>query len=110
MDDPMRQGMQSSHWRDELGNPAGGCAYGTGFCISWQNGPLGRGLNRLEANGAFVEDILRAAADRLLFYQESKFACKANDDAVTLILQALDVLNQRTAEREKRGVEGTHQL
>ena len=37
-------------------DPAGGFVHGKGFRIDWQNGPLGRGNERQEPNGAFVED------------------------------------------------------
>jgi len=55
----------SEQWMDADGNPAGGVTTGMGFTISWQNGPLGRDENRKIPNGAFVENIIRAASDRL---------------------------------------------
>ena len=57
----MRQGHFEEHWSDKDGNPAGGVSSGRGFAISWQNGPLGRGVERREPNGAFVEDVIAAA-------------------------------------------------
>jgi len=47
-------GHFSEHWRDDKGRPAGGVSSGRGFAISWQNGPLGRGNERRDPNGAFV--------------------------------------------------------
>ena len=50
----MRSTVTSNHFSDGNGNPAGGTTYGNGFAIGWQNGPLGRGPDRIEPNGAFV--------------------------------------------------------
>ena len=98
----------SEHWDDADGNPAGGTTYGRGFAIGWQNGPLGRGRDRLTPNGAFVEDIIAAAADRLEYYQRSRFACADNDEALNALRAAMDALKRRTQDREARDVEGTH--
>jgi hypothetical protein len=100
-------GFKSQHWSDD-GKPAGGCTYGVGFAISWQNGPLGRGTERKEPNGAFVEDIISAVIDRMKYYQASPFACVANAATIEHLEKALAVQNARTAEREARNVEGTH--
>lgn len=104
----MKQGIKSDHWKDSNGNPTGGCTYGVGFAISWQNGPLGRDADRKEPNGAFVEDVLDAVRERIEFYQASQFACQENWDALTHIYQAMACLDKRTKEREQRAVEGTH--
>ena len=93
---------------DSDGNPTGGEVSGTGLIISWQNGPLGRGTDRKDPNGAFVETVIAAAKQRLEFYQDSKFNCEENAIAITHLEKALDVLNSRTKDREKREVEGTH--
>ncbi|KAB7752772.1 hypothetical protein [Mycolicibacterium mucogenicum] len=100
--------IHSEHWNDTNGNPAGGTTFGRGFAIGWQNGPLGRGAERSEPNGAFVEDIIAAAADRLQYYQDSRFASKYNATALLHLDEALRALNARTADREDRDVEGTH--
>lgn len=104
----MKQGFKSQHWDDPQGNPAGGTTFGVGFAIGWQHGPLGRGSERQEPNGAFVEDIIDAAADRLRYYQAGKFACEANATALVHLSHALAALNNRTKDREARAVEGTH--
>jgi hypothetical protein len=104
----MRSPITANHFSDADGNPAGGTTFGHGFCIGWQNGPLGRGDERREPNGAFVEDVIAAAIDRLGFYQRSRFACDANAVAIAHLTAALGELQARTAEREKRAVEGTH--
>ena len=93
---------------DKHGNPAGGCVIGTGIRIDWQNGPLGRGDNRQPQNGAFVEDVLGAALNRLRHYQTTRFKCRENEDAIIEIEHALNYLKRRTKEREDQGVEGTH--
>ena len=90
------------------GNPAGGFAHGRGIDIHWQDGPLGRGDERQVANGAFVEDMLLVTKQRLLFYQDSPFACEANAESIRGIEIALEAQRQRTADRENRDVEGTH--
>lgn len=102
--------INSQHWNDENGNPAGGNTYGNGFAIGWQNGPLNRGADRLEPNGAFVEDIIAAAKDRLEYYQRSKFRSEFNQKAIEALGVALINLQSRTADREAREVEGTHEV
>jgi len=106
----MRSAFFAQSVLDEHGNPAGGVAFGNGFCISWQRGPLGRGAERTIPNGAFVEDIIAAALDRLRFYQGSKFNCPENAMAIEALEGALLQLESRTQDRETRGVEGTHGL
>lgn len=98
---------KSEHWSD-AGKPAGGVSYGVGFCVSWQNGPLGRGSERREPNGAFVETLLEVVADRLRYYQSAEFASDYNARAIESVEAALSVLRSRTADREARGVEGTY--
>ena len=93
---------------DADGNPAGGVVEGVGFRIDWQNGPLGRGADRKAATGAFAVDVLLAVKERFLYYQEGKFACAENDAILDHLVTAIDIENQRTADREARQVEGTH--
>ena len=96
---------------DENGNPAGGLVHAVGINVEWQNGPLGRGDERQEPNGAFVEDLVHIAAKRINHYQEAasgKFACRENALALTALQEAGHWLNERTAQREDRAVEGTH--
>lgn len=105
----MNQKLDSKNFTDENGNPAGGYAKGVGIDIVFQNGPLGRGADRKEPNGAFVEGVIAAAIQRIAYYQESRFACRENAIALTHLETALLWLNKRTADREAREVEGTHQ-
>jgi hypothetical protein len=93
---------------DSKGNPAGGFVEGIGLRIDWQKGPLGRGEERQEPNGAFVETVIFAALQRLQFYQESEFSCRENALAITKIEEALHWLKARTERREAEGTEGTN--
>jgi hypothetical protein len=105
-------GFVEEHRVDDQGRPAGGCTLAIGINIQWQNGPLVDETtgHRLSQSGAFVEDVVRAAIGRIAFYQSGEFACRENALALTKLQEALHWLNHRTADREARGVEGTHQL
>lgn len=100
--------FDAENWTDEVGNPAGGFVTGTGIAIAWQDGPLGRGIDRANPNGAFVETVIAAALQRIAYYQAGKFKCRENALAITKLEEALHWLNARTQAREARGVEGTH--
>ena len=100
--------FKSDNSKDENENPTGGSVSGTGLSITWQDGPLGRGEERIEPNGAFVETVIAAAKQRIEFYQNSKFTCRENAVAITKLDEALMWLNKRTQNRETREVEGTH--
>lgn len=102
--------IEEEHYSDENGNPAGGWTYGKGFDIAWQKGPLAVDGVRQEPNGAFVESIIQAAIGRIEFYQNSKFHSIHNAVALGHLKAALEVLQERTRDREQRGVEGTHKL
>jgi hypothetical protein len=109
----MRQQISSEHRADPDGNPAGGHTVGLGIEIHWQDGPLGRGTDRITPNGAFVEGVIEAALDRVRWYQTAaggKFACRQNALVITKLEEALHWCDDRTAERELRDVEGTHKV
>ena len=93
---------------DANGMPEGGVAFGPGFAISWQRGPLGTGVDRKDPNGAFVESVIDAALQRIEWYQESGFACDENAEAIEHLQLALEALDRRTQRRTDAGVEGTH--
>lgn len=97
--------ITQQHFNDVNGNPAGGYTTGKGIGIEWQNGPLDGG-----PNGAFVEEVIKAAIGRLKFYQGGKFAGRENALAITKLEEALHWLRDRTDDRKSRGVEGTHEL
>ena len=108
----MKHGFKANHFTDSDGNPTGGTTHGTGFTIGWQNGPLGRGDNRVEPNGAFVEDVIDGARERIEFYQTAcggKFNCETNARAIFHLNAAMAALDERTSEREGREVEGLHE-
>lgn len=106
----MRTEIGQQHNTDDQGRPAGGHTEGIGFQIDWQNGPLMIDGERRDPNGAFVEDVIQAAIGRLEHYQESKFQCQENADAIDFLSLALGRLDDRTHAREERGVEGTHEV
>ena len=99
---------KAKNLNDEQGRPTGGSAEGTGIKIEWQNGPLGRGADRKEPNGAFVETVIAIAKQRLEYYEESEFNCLENAMAILKLEEALMWLHKRTRDREERQVEGTH--
>jgi len=99
---------EATNETDENKNPTGGSVKGVGLSIEWQDGPLGRGDERKDSNGAFVETVIDAARQRIEFYQASKFKSRENAIAITKLQEALMWLNKRTEDREQRKVEGTH--
>lgn len=111
----MRQGrnqLRVINRTNGTGDPTGGSVEGMGVLIAWQDGPLGRGDEEKEPNGAFVEDVLVAALQRIEFYQEAaggRYACRQNALAITRIQEALFWCRDRREDREIRGVQGTHQ-
>jgi len=75
--------------------------------IIFQNGPIGVDGNGV--NGLTHEALLAIIADRLRSFQSGPYSCKANACALTHIEEAQHWLQQRTLERMRRGVEGTHE-
>ena len=75
-----------------------------GVDILFQNGPI----PEAGVNGLTHEVLLAIVADRLRSFQKGPYACKANACALTHIEEAQHWLQQRTIERMRRGVEGTH--
>ena len=104
----MKMHAEYNNDSDVNGNPHGGFYRSVGCEIIWQKGPLGRGAERSEPNGAFVENVVDAAIKRIQFYQDSKFNCRENAIALTHLETAALWLNKRTQDREEREVEGTH--
>jgi len=80
------------------------------MCISWQDGPRGKDDKGelLDENGAFVEDALVAAWQRLDYFQHSKYACRENEVAMRHIRRAIGELFSRSMDRNKRGVLGAN--
>lgn len=80
--------------------------------INWQDGPRGQGEGNplADPNGAFIEDVLWAALQRLEFFQDSKYRDRGNAIAITHIEGALQALKDRQLERSYRNVEGKHEV
>lgn len=105
--------VESNLTTDDLGNPTGGwTAMVVGdpeyhaIQIHWQNGIIGE----YGQNGAFIEDVLEAARQRLQWFQShERFRCRENAMAITKIEEALQWLDWRTRQRVTQGVENTYQ-
>lgn len=111
---------------DSDGNPTGGEVYlkvtkngdaeHPAMVINWQDGPRGMGENPdgspvlADPNGAFVEDVIWAAIQRLEFFNESKYRCRENSLAITKLEEALFILKDRQLSRSERNVEGKHEV
>lgn len=109
----MKQHFDCSNSVDSDGNPSGGWVDCTGLEIYWQNGPLGRGDDRKEPNGTFVETVIAAAKQRIQHYQtvsDGRFQCEENEAAIRSLDTALAWMSRRTKDREAREVEGTHKV
>lgn len=72
--------------------------------LLFQNGPI----PEVGINGLTNEVLLEVVRHRLQGFQSGRFACIENGLALTNIVSAIAWLNRRTADRTKRGVEGTH--
>ncbi len=73
--------------------------------INWQDGIIGDNGQ----NGAFVEDVLEAARQRIQFFNSGKFRCRENSIAITKIEEALQWLDWRTRQRLQQDVENTYE-
>ena len=106
------QPFGASNGFDKNDNPTGGMYRSQGVEIDWQNGPRGQeGTDELlPPNGAFVEDVINAALQRLEFFQTTKFRDRGNAIAITHLEGALDALRRRTIQRQARNVEGKHEV
>ena len=100
--------IASRNYTDDNGNPAGGYCSGVGMCIHWQDGPRGasQGSELNPPNGAFVEDAILAAIQRLEFFERSQYAHPANAEAIRHCRAAIKALHDRAVERKSRGVLG----
>lgn len=74
--------------------------------ISFQNGPINE--DGVGVNGITHEALLAILCDRLRGFQSGPYSCKANACALTHLEEAQHWLQQRTLERMRRGVEGSH--
>jgi len=101
-------GLTITNDTDADGNPAGGGVSGTGITIIWQNGPVDREAKEYP-DGAFIEDVVHAIILRLEFYQNSKFVCDENAEALDHMRLALSAMLKRRDDRLERGVLGKHE-
>lgn len=74
--------------------------------IQFQDGPIGE----VGVNGATNEALLAIVIDRLQCFQTSVYVNEFNERALTSVRTAMMHLALRTADRAKRGVEGTHEV
>ncbi len=75
------------------------------FDVKFQNGPI----KEVGANGLTHEALMAVLLDRMRAFQNGPYRCRENAVALTKMEEALMWLNKRTANREARGVEGTHE-
>jgi len=95
--------MDKDHVRFGYRNPAEGEWDGMAGELFFQHGPIGEnGVNGV-TNEAVIEGlVLRIQALNALF------PCRENSLAITKLEEALHWLHARTADRQKRGVEGVN--
>lgn len=74
------------------------------FTIKFQDGPLKDGRN-----GITVEEAITEIIKRISLYN-SKVPCTENIYALEFLNSALRNLEDRTKDREERGVEGTYEV
>ena len=97
--------LVNKNWSNPDGTRAGGVSYGPGFCVSWQRGPLTEGRN-----GAFLIEVLEACESQLAYYQDSKFTCQENADALNHLNAAISTLQSRRDRRFAEGKLGTTEV
>ena len=74
--------------------------------LAFQNGPIGEA----GVNGITHEALLAVLIDRLRGFQGGPFRSDHNSMVLSHLSAALGALNERTRERQERGVEGTNQV
>lgn len=74
--------------------------------IAFQKGPR---KNPNSTAGITESDLLEIVRDRLTDFQNSPFACKENENALSCVEMALDWLYERTLNRAERKVLGTNE-
>jgi hypothetical protein len=104
------QDLKINNVATDDGKPNGGRYEAPGLVIDWQRGPLvGPNGEAREPNGLFLETAVRACIARLEYYQTTEFKGRENAIALTHLETALLWLGKRAADREDRGVLGTHE-
>ena len=72
--------------------------------IKFQLGPV----KEFGKNGTTIEDVITALITRLEGFQKGPFKCEENDRALAHLDAAKEALEERTAKRKARGVEGKY--
>jgi hypothetical protein len=73
--------------------------------IEFQKGPI----QEAGVNGMQIEDLLSVCIDRLMGFQSGSYPCLENANAVNACIAAKGFLDKRTADRQRRSVEGKSQ-
>lgn len=94
------------NWTDEDGNHQGGISTGIGYTIAWQRGAL----NVEGRNGAFVIEVLESVRWQLEYFNEGKYECAENTEAIEHLNQALAQLRTRRDRRKNAGTLSTHSI
>jgi len=92
------------------GTPDGGWAEAPGLAIRWQKGALNFEEGEVSWNGCFLVTLLQVAEAQLEFYENSKYACNDNADALVKVREAMEILNRRQIRRFCCGVRGKHEM
>jgi hypothetical protein len=74
--------------------------------LGFQDGPIGEA----GVNGVMDENLIAMVIDRLRGFQTGPYSSRYNAIALTKLEESLMWLQQRTRDREARGVEGTHKI
>lgn len=75
--------------------------------IPFQSGPV---KETETIDGVFHEDLIAICIDRLRYFQETKFNCDENREAIIFLEAALSALNRRTIRRASEGKKGTSNI
>lgn len=78
---------------------------GNGFTIDFQCGPI----KEVGVNGCQVDDILKVCLNRLKGFDRGPFRSRENSIAITKLEECIMWQEQRTKNREARGVEGKNE-
>lgn len=74
--------------------------------VHFQEGPV----KEVGVNGVMNEDLISMVICRLMYFNQTDFACRENSMAITKLQESLMWLGKRTKGRNDRGVEGTHKV
>lgn len=74
--------------------------------LRFQDGPI----KEAGINGIMDENLIAIVIDRLRGFQSGPYSSRYNAIALTKLEESLMWLQQRTRDREARGVEGTHKV